>query len=280
MIGAIIGDMVGSIYEFHNIKTKDFPLFSEGCGYTDDTLMSVAVARALQAAGDGEALSAALVREMRVTAARYPISPLLGGYGRAFHKWLVKGRYVAIPKPYNSFGNGSAMRVSPCAEYANTLEQALRLAEVSAAVSHNHPEGIKGAQATAAAVWMAGHGASKAEIGDYIRQHYYPLTGTVDALRPVYKMDGSCQGTVPPAILCFLESASFEDALRNAISLGGDSDTLADIACAIAWPYYARQGMDDTMHSLREKALSKLPPALRSFVGDWENTYGIYGGAQ
>ena len=268
MIGAMIGDVVGSVYEFHNIKTKEFPLLSPRSIFTDDTLMSLAVADALLGLKEGKDFRKVLIHSMQGIAEEYPCP--MGGYGERFYWWLQE----TDPQPYNSYGNGSAMRVSPCGEYAKTLEEALRLAKESAEVSHNHPEGIKGAQATAAAVWMAKHGATKQEIRDYITAHFYPLDQTVDQIRPAYDFDISCQGTVPPAIVCFLESDSFEDALRNAISLGGDSDTLADITCAIAWPFYARQGEDETMNMLRQRMMELLPPYLREIMEEWEKIFG------
>lgn len=268
MIGAMIGDVIGSIYEFDNIKKKDFPLISPKCNYTDDTLMTLAVADALLAMDEKRDFKKTLVNAMQTIAKDHPCP--MGGYGEKFYWWLQKEN----PKPYDSFGNGAAMRVSPCGEYAQTLEQALRLAKESAEVSHNHPEGIKGAQATAAAIWMAKHGATKQEIREYVEANFYQLHETVDQIRPHYWYDVTCQGTVPPAIICFLESTSFEDAARNAISLGGDSDTLADITCAIAWPFYARQGEDDTMKMLKERMLELLPDPLKEIMEKWEKTYG------
>lgn len=231
MYGAIIGDIVGSKYEFHNIKTKDFPFISEGCEYTDDTIMTVAVAKALLRSREEKTpFKPILVREMQSLAKKYPY----GGYGVMFTSWLR----AADPRPYNSFGNGSAMRVSPCGLIAVTLEEALALAHASAEVTHNHPEGIKGAEATAAAVFLAKAGRSKEEIREYISAHYYDLSETLDSIRPTYQFNETCQETVPQAIIAFLESTDYEDAIRNAISIGGDSDTVAAITGAIAWSYY------------------------------------------
>ena len=196
----------------------------------------------------------------------------MGGYGGRFRHWLVS----SVPRPYGSFGNGSAMRVSPCGDVAATLDEALELARQSAEVTHNHPEGIKGAQAVAAAIYLARAGESRDGIRSYIEQHFYPLAQTVDEIRPRYRFDETCQGTVPQAITAFLESVSFEDALRTAVSLGGDCDTLTDITCAIAWPFYARNGLDDMMVRLRDEALALLHDDLREIVIQWEERYGGY----
>lgn len=268
MIGAIIGDIAGSTYEFKNIKTKRFPLLARGSCYTDDSLMTIAVASALMRAGNG-GFSAALTEEMRGMARRYPHP--MGGYGGRFERWLTSPE----PKPYGSYGNGSAMRVSPCAEAAASLEQALELARQSSEITHNHPQGIKGAQAVASAVYLARAGAGKKAIRDLIETRFYPLKRTVDEIRPFYSFDTTCQGTVPQAITAFLESVSFEDALRTAVSLGGDSDTLAAITGAIAWPFYAQTGIDGEMRRLREIAMALLPRALRAIVAKWEDRCGI-----
>ena len=239
MYGAIVGDIVGSKYEFNNIKTKDFPFVSPGCSYTDDSIMTVAVAKALLKTRDEMAqgkekadFRAALIDEMRKLGAAYPHPQ--GGYGGRFGAWLR----AKDPQPYNSYGNGSAMRVSPCGLIAVTMEEALAVAKASAEVTHNHPEGIKGAQAVAAAIFLARTGKGKEEIGDYLRANFYPLDRTLDEIRPSYGFSESCQKTVPEAITAFLESTSYEDAIRNAISLGGDSDTIGAITGAIAWSYY------------------------------------------
>ena len=271
MIGAIIGDIAGSTYEFHSIKAKDFPLFAPGSSYTDDSLMSIAVASALMQTGEShDGFKSHAVTSMRQIATKYPCP--MGGYGGRFRHWLVSPH----PRPYGSFGNGSAMRVSPCGDVAATLDEALELARQSAEVTHNHPEGIKGAQAVAAAIYLARAGESRDGIRGYIEQNFYPLEQTVDEIRPRYRFDETCQGTVPQAITAFLESVSFEDALRTAVSLGGDCDTLTDITCAIAWPFYARNGLDDTMVRLRDEALALLHDDLREIVTRWEERYGGY----
>lgn len=264
MYGAIIGDIVGSAYEFHNIKTKGFPLFSSQCDYTDDSLMTIAVAQALvDPWADLEGFKKNLVRSMQAMGRAYPYPT--GAYGGRFSAWLRS----PDPQPYGSFGNGSAMRVSPCGLYAGTLEEALTLAKASAEVTHDHPEGIKGAQAVAAAIFLARTGSRKTEIQTYIRENFYPLEQTLDEIRPNYRFDESCQGTVPQAIQAFLEAASFEDAIRNAVSLGGDSDTLAAITGSIAWSYYRTQNGDrptESMEHIRASAASYLPSDLAAFV--------------
>lgn len=271
MIGAIIGDIAGSTYEFHSIKAKDFPLFAPGSSYTDDSLMSIAVASALMQTGEShDGFKSHAVTSMRQIATKYPCP--MGGYGGRFRHWLVSPNL----RPYGSFGNGSAMRVSPCGDVAATLDEALALAKQSAEVTHSHPEGIKGAQAVAAAIVLARTGESRDGIRSYIEQHFYPLHQTVDEIRPRYRFDETCQGTVPQAITAFLESVSFEDVLRTAVSLGGDCDTLTDITCAIAWPFYARSGLDATMVRLRDEALALLHDDLREIVIRWEERYGGY----
>jgi ADP-ribosylglycohydrolase len=224
MIGAIAGDIIGSIYEARPIKTKEFPLFDPRCRFTDDTVLTLAVARAI--VGDRDYLKA--VREL---GRRYPHA----SYGGSFIRWLSSDQ----PKPYNSWGNGSAMRVSPVGFAFDNVNTILEQAKLSAAISHNHPEGIKGAQATALAVFLARTTHDKATIRGEISAGFgYDLARTVDGIRPGYGFDVSCRGTVPEAIICFLDSHSYEDAVRNAISLGGDSDTLACITGAIAEAFY------------------------------------------
>ena len=224
MIGAIAGDIIGSVYEHHPIKTKDFPLFHPRCHFTDDTVLTIAIAKAI--GGDRNYL-----KEVQGLGRKYPHA----GYGGAFLHWL---RSVS-PKPYNSWGNGSAMRVSPVGFAFDTSDTVLREAARTAEISHNHPEGIKGAQATALTVYLARTTRDKALIRREIGQRFgYDLGRTVEDIRPSYSFDVSCQGTVPEAIIAFLDSGSHEDAVRNAISLGGDSDTLACITGGIAEAYY------------------------------------------
>lgn len=232
MLGAIIGDIAGSLYEFGSPKTKDIELFAEGSRLTDDSIMTIAVgcACADSKLDDERDFKFSVIWYMRRIGRQYPRA----GYGGMFYRWLISD----VMPAYNSFGNGSAMRVSPVAWVANSLEQAETLAKWSAEVTHNHPEGIKGAQAIAAAIYLARMGESKAGIKDYIEKNYYNLDFTLDEIRPYYEFDVTCQGSVPQAIRCFLESADFEDAIRNAISLGGDTDTQAAMAGAIAEAYY------------------------------------------
>lgn len=224
MIGAIAGDIIGSVYERHPIKTKDFPLFHPQCCFTDDTVLTIAVAKAILE--DRNYLKA-----VWETGRKYPRA----GYGGAFIQWLRS----AAPKPYNSWGNGSAMRVSPVGFAFDTVDTVLREAAITAEISHNHPEGVKGAQATALSVYLARTTRDKTIIRREVADRFgYDLDRTVDDIRPSYAFDISCQGTVPEGIIAFLESDSYEDAVRNAISLGGDSDTLACITGGIAEAYY------------------------------------------
>ncbi|MBR5093920.1 MAG: ADP-ribosylglycohydrolase family protein [Oscillospiraceae bacterium] len=232
MYGAIVGDIVGSIFEFNNCRSKDFPFVSPGCSYTDDSIMTVAVARALlDVLAHKGSLRERLICQMQALGKAYPYPQ--GGYGGRFFGWLRD----PDPQPYHSCGNGSAMRASACGLIAVTLEEALALAEASAAVTHDHPEGIKGAQALAAGVFLARQGKGKDEIRACL-QRFYPLDRTLDEIRPGYGFSEICQTTVPEAIQAFLESESYEDAIRNAISLGGDSDTIGAITGGIAWSYY------------------------------------------
>ena len=235
MYGAILGDMIGSPYEFdRGGKTKDFPLFSQGSRFTDDTVMTIAVADALVEVGeeaDEAAVCAAVVRAMQGWGRRYPRA----GYGGLFRRWLASDE----PEPYGSFGNGSAMRVAAAGWLYDTLTRTREVARQTAVVTHNHAEGIKGAEATASAIFLAREGKSKEEIKGYIvREFGYDLSRTLDEIRPFYSMDATCQGSVPEAILSFLESTDFEDAVRNAVSLGGDTDTVACIAGSIAEAFY------------------------------------------
>ena len=245
MIGAIIGDIVGSRFEWHKIKTKEFELFHRRCRPTDDSVMTLAVAQAiLDSEGDPASLSQNAVRHMQALGRRYPDA----GYGGRFRKWLR----AENPQPYNSYGNGSAMRASPCGFAAKTLEEAVAMADAVTRVTHDHPEGMKGSEATAAAIFLARSGKSMAEIREHIEQNYYPLGFTLDEIRPSYTFDVSCQGSVPQALEAFFESESFEDAIRNAISIGGDSDTIAAIAGGIAEAYYG------VPEEIRDMAISYL----------------------
>lgn len=224
MLGAIAGDIIGSIYENNNIKTKDFPLFRFGCDFTDDTVLTVAVAKAILKKQD----YAAAIRDL---ARQYPNA----GYGFSFSQWMQEDE----AGPYGSWGNGSAMRVSPVGFAFESVDQVLAEARRTAMITHDHSEGIKGAQATALAVYLARTTHDKTLIRREITQRFgYNLERSLEAIRPDYEFDVSCQGTVPEAVIAFLESTSFEDAVRNAVSLGGDADTLACITGGIAHAYY------------------------------------------
>ncbi|MCR5208441.1 MAG: ADP-ribosylglycohydrolase family protein [Eubacterium sp.] len=261
MLGAIIGDIVGSRYEWNNIKTKDFGLFADECEPTDDSIMSLAVAKAiLDFDGDYEKLSADSVKYMREVGQNYPNC----GYGGNFFFWIFSPE---TPKPYNSFGNGSAMRVSACGFAAGSLDEAKKLSEAVTRVSHNHPEGLKGAEAVAAAIYLARTGASISEIRGYINDNYYKLDFTLDEIREGYSFDVSCQGSTPQALEAFLESTSFEDAIRNAVSIGGDSDTIAAMAGGIAEAYYGIPAL------IREKAMYYLDERLTDIVCEFERKY-------
>ncbi len=262
IFGAIVGDIVGSPYEFNNIKTKDFKLFTSSSTFTDDTVMTLAVASALRNWKKGEPIkdkdfTKAVIAAMKSFGEKYPNS----GYARRFRNWL----FTRTTKPYGSFGNGSAMRVSPVAWYFDDLDSVEHFAALSAQVTHNHPEGIKGAQATAAAIFLARTGKTKSAIRGYIEAKYdYDLSKTSDQIREVYTFDGSCQGTVPEAIAAFLDAENFEDALRIAISLGGDSDTLAAITCSIA------QGVWGVPEDIDISARERLDDFLRAELEKWE----------
>jgi ADP-ribosylglycohydrolase len=250
MLGAIIGDTVGSVYEFHNTKDYDFTLFNAESGFTDDSVMTMAVARWLLT--DSEHTYQKLEDTMVEFAEQCPCP--MGGYGTGFYYWLFHpeglypfdDQYGASPyesatgrHPYGSWGNGSAMRASAVGWFFDTLEETERVAAISAAITHNHPEGIKGAQATAAAIFLARNGKTKDEIRDYIEKAYgYDLHKTWEYWHPIYDWEDSCQGTVPQAMIAFLDSKDFEDAIRKAVSLGGDSDTLACITGGIAEAFY------------------------------------------
>lgn len=268
MLGAIVGDIVGSRFEFNNHRSKNFDLFADTCFVTDDSIMSLAVARAIMEASKVKTpnsrecdhdfyllLSNLTVKYMRDIGRKYPDC----GFGGLFYGWVFSDN----PEPYNSFGNGAAMRVSPAGFAASDIWEAERLAEAVTKVTHNHVEGIKGAKATAAAIFMARSGASKSEIREHISNEYYPLDFRIDDIRNTYRFNETCQETVPQAIECFLEATSFEDAVRTAISLGGDSDTVAAIAGAIAEACY---GVPD---AIRETALGYLNEELRAIYDAW-----------
>ncbi len=261
MLGALAGDICGSVYEWDNIKTKDFELFKDRCFLTDDSYMTAALAKAiLECRGDYDRLPALAVKWMQQTGRMYPDA----GYGFSFFEWL----WLKNPVPYNSFGNGSAMRVSACAYAADSLVEALSLSRKVTEVTHNHPEGIKGAEAVTAAIWMALHGSSIQEIREYVDKNYYPMNFTLNEIRPSYSYDITCQGTVPQAITAFLESTGFEDALRNAVSIGGDSDTVAAITGSIAEAYY---GIPE---DIRKTVLSYADDFISGIIREFEARFG------
>ena len=231
MLGAIIGDIVGSRFEWNNIKSKEFEFLTYKCSPTDDSIMSLAVAKAiLKSKPDHSDLSQMTVRYMQQLGNLYPDA----GYGGMFRKWL-KDRN---PQPYKSYGNGAAMRVSAAGFAAKDITDAKIMSRMVTAVTHNHPEGIKGAEATVVAIIMARSGKSMLEIRDVIDKEYYSMNFTLDSIRANYKFNETCQETVPQALMAFFESSSFEDAIRNAISIGGDSDTIAAICGGVAEAYY------------------------------------------
>lgn len=250
MLGAIAGDIIGSVYEFNNIKTKDFELFHPDAFFTDDTVLTVALADSILTGAD----YLDLVLEYYH---RYPNR----GYGGYFRRWAEYGPHTA----YNSWGNGSAMRVSPVGFAYHTLEAVLDKAQESAAITHNHPEGIKGAQATAVAIFLARTGHSQDEVKRYIEEHFgYDLSTPLAEIRPQYSFDESCQGTVPQAIRAYLEASDWEDAVRNAISLGGDSDTLACITGGIA------QAAFGLPQAVADEALNRLDAHLLQVQQEFE----------
>jgi len=254
IIGAIAGDVIGSAYEFHPTKDYNFTLFVRQSTFTDDSILTLANARWL--IDDPTHSHERLVEIMREYCFRYPD----GGYGGRFRKWISSRN----PQPYGSFGNGSAMRVSPIGFYATTLDEALALAKISAEVTHNHPEGIKGAQATAAAIFLARQGKSKDEIKDYIEQTFaYDLSRTLEQIRPNYRFNELCQTTVPEAITCYLEGKDYEDVVRLAVSLAADADTLAAIAGGIAAATY------DVPASIAQATIGKLTEELCATLNEF-----------
>ncbi len=256
MLGAIAGDIIGSVYEWNNIKTVDFPLFSPNSRFTDDTVLTVAVADAILNGKD-------YARTIWKYGRRYPHA----GYGGRFAQWL-KGEDLL---PYNSFGNGSAMRVSPVGFACDSIDEVLAEAAKSAAVTHNHPEGIKGAQAVALAIFLARQGQSKVDIKQQIETRFeYMLDRTLDDIRPAYKFDVSCQGSVPEAIIAFMESDNYEDAIRKAVSLGGDSDTIACITGGIAQAYYK-----EIPAYILQQMRNRLNSELLQVINDFSNHYGV-----
>ncbi len=271
MMGAIIGDIVGSRFEFDNHREKDFEMFTDDCQVTDDSIMTLSVAKAIietekiikpvfdeyNYESDYYLLiEKMVVKYMQEIGRKFPYC----GYGGMFSKWVFSDN----PQPYNSFGNGAAMRISPVGFAAGTENEVCKLSEAVTGVTHDHREGLKGAEATAVAIYMARKGFTKSEIRDKMIHDYYSLDFTLDEIRDSYRFNEACQETVPQAVEAFLEATSFEDAIRNAISIGGDSDTLAAITGSIADAHYG------VTEELKEKALSYLNDELLTIYKDWE----------
>jgi len=260
MIGALIGDVVGSRFEWNNHLSKEFELFVPDCRCTDDSIMSIAVAKPLlESKPDFSDLREQAVRWLREIGRRYPD----GWYSRRFKAWLTSDD----PQPYEANTNGAAMRVSACAYAADSLEEAKQLSRAVTEITHNHPEGLKGAEAVTVAVYMARHGSSMAEIRTVIDAQYYPMDFTLDGIRDSYAFDYTCEGSVPQAFMAFFESSSVEDAIRNAISIGGDSDTIAAISAAIAGAYY---GVPET---LRSATLSYMDEDMKEILTAFEQRF-------
>ena len=254
MLGAIAGDIIGSVFEFDNIKTTDFQLFTNNSNFTDDTVLTIAVADCLLNGKN-------YVSAYKEYGKKYPRA----GYGESFELWI----FSQLTEPYNSWGNGSAMRVSPVGFALENLEEVLEEAEKSAQVTHNHPEGIKGAQATASAIFLARKNKNKREIKEYVESQFgYNLSRSLDEIRPNYRFDVSCQGSVPEAIIAFLESENFEDAIRKAILIGGDSDTIACIAGGIAQAFYKEVPL-----SIVKEVKKRLTPELLLVVEKFEKRF-------
>ena len=256
MLGAIVGDVLGSILEFRPVKTKDFELLNSDCIFTDDTVMTVAVADSLMN-------GTPYIESLQMWGNSYPTA----GYGGMFSKWLQSD----FPEPYNSFGNGSAMRSSSIGWLFDDQDSVLKEAEKSAEITHNHPEGIKGAQSVALGVMLGRQGNTKKEIKELLENLFeYDLSQSLDEIRPSYSHDVSCQGSVPQAIISFLESEDFEDAIRNAISLGGDADTQACIAGALAEGFYKK-----IPDRIEEFVLNKMTPDIFSIINQFKNKIRI-----
>ncbi|MGD1823116.1 MAG: ADP-ribosylglycohydrolase family protein [Pleomorphochaeta sp.] len=270
MIGAIVGDIVGSRFEFNNNKSKNFELFSENCHITDDSILSLAVAKAIMESEKiikyslashfendeyCKLLKEQTVKYLKEFGKKYPNC----GFGQMFYDWVFHHN----SNPYNSYGNGAAMRISPVAYFARTIEDIYKLSNCVTSVTHNHSEGLKGAQAVAVSIFLCRCGLHKHEVKKRIEENYYDLNFTIDQIRDDYIFSSKCQDTVPQAIVAFLESTSFEDAIRIAISLGGDSDTIAAITGSIAEAFY------NVPKDIEDKALSYLDNDLRLIYKDW-----------
>ena len=262
MLGALIGDIAGSRFEWHNRKSKEFTLFRrDSCRLTDDSVMTLAVAAAiLDCGGDWDGLSAAAVRRMQELGRRYPRA----GYGGTFRRWIR----LEDPQPYNSFGNGAAMRVSPCGWAASSAEEAKALARAVTCVTHDHPEGMKAAQAVAEAIFLARQGMGLPELRAHVTKNWYVIGFTLDEIRADYDFDVTCQGSVPQAFEALFESTGFEDAVRCAISIGGDSDTIGAITGSMAEAVY---GIPE---DLRVQALEFPDPFQAEILSEFESRYG------
>ena len=260
MYGAIIGDIIGQPYEWKAIRSKEFPLFDCNPHFTDDTVMTIAICEGILNVGlsaNKKEIKKSIIKSMRYWAVKYPYA----GYGGMFKKWLNR----TWPRPYKSFGNGAAMRVSSIGWLFDSLERTRDVARWSAEVTHNHKEGIKGAESIASAIFLARTGYSKKEIKDYLEKEFkYDCSRTCDEIRPTYSFDSSCQGTCPQAICAFFEGENFEDVIRNAVSLGGDSDTIAAIAGSIAEAFF---GIPDFF---RDKALEYTKEDMHDLIRKFE----------
>ena len=260
MIGAVVGDIAGSRFEWNNYRAKDFEFFTNKCFPTDDSIMTLALAEAiLVSKPDHSDLGKNAVECMQRIGRNYPDC----GYGGAFGRWM----FSENPKPYNSYGNGAAMRVSAAGFAASGLEEAKQMSGMITEVTHNHPEGMKGAEATVTAIYMARTGSTIPEIRDVIDRNYYPMDFTLDGIRDTYQFNETCQNTVPQALMAFFESTSFEDAIRNAISIGGDSDTVAAITGGVAEAYYGVPA------DIRKQVLTFLDERLLQIVKAFEDKY-------
>ena len=262
MLGAIIGDISGSIWEFKPSKTKNFELLTDLDTFTDDSVMTFAIAKSLlECKSDYSDLSEVTVKNMQSLGKKYSDA----GYGGMFLGWI----FSSDPKPYNSYGNGAAMRVSSCGIVAKSIEEAKMLSRKVTEVTHNHPEGLKGAEATSVAIFLAKTGKTQQEIKQYINDNYYPMNFTLDEIREDYCFNVTCQGSVPQAIKAFIEAKDYEDCIRNAISLGGDADTQAAIAGGIAEYCFG------IPQKLRNQAMSYLTEDLLQILNDFESKYGL-----
>lgn len=260
MIGAIIGDIVGSRFEFNNLRSKEFRFFHRHCSYTDDSVMTLALGQAiLNCQGDYSELRQEAIRCMREFGRTYPRA----GYGGGFYHWL----FSPDPQPYNSCGNGAAMRISGVGFAARTLEECKEMSLKVTDVTHDHPDGIRGAEATAVSIFMARHGASIPEIRKVFAEQYYPIDFTLDEIRPHYPWGALCSNTVPQAMEAFFESNGYEDAIRNAISIGGDSDTIGAITGAVAEAYYG------VPEEIRAEGLTYLTDELRGVLERYEAAF-------